>query len=94
MMDQHRPIFPKNQETYRSSRKSNLTTKNDTERKNCAAGRVDIIAMVRSLQRRAGMTDCFRQGNVDCDIIDCDWRSYCLGTPVDPKRSGKPTPLK
>jgi hypothetical protein len=93
-MDQHRPSVPKNQEPYRSSRKSNLTAKNDAERKNCAAGRVDIIAMVRSLQRRAGMTDCFRQGNADCDIIDCDWRSYCLGTPVDPKKSGKPTPLK
>ena len=55
------------------------------------AGQVDIIAMVRSLQRRAGMTDCFRMGNADCDMIDCDWRIYCLGTPAEQKKTAKRT---
>ena len=39
--------------------------------------------MVRSLQRSAGVTDCFRTGNADCDDIDCDWRSYCLNPSTD-----------
>ncbi|MBC2713484.1 MAG: hypothetical protein HGJ94_21530 [Desulfosarcina sp.] len=58
-----------------------MTPGDNNEQKNRPAGQVDIIAMVRSLQRTAGKTDCFRKGNVDCDNIDCDWRTYCLGTP-------------
>jgi hypothetical protein len=90
-MDQHRSSVPENEKPYRSSSKSNLTAKEDREKENCPAGRVDIIAMVRSLQRTAGMTDCFRMGNADCDITDCDWRTYCLGSPADPKKNGKLT---
>ncbi len=47
----------------------------------CLAGQVDIIAMVRSLQRAAGAMDCFRSGNADCDKTDCEWRTYCLVAP-------------
>jgi len=94
MMDQHRSSVPKNQEPYRSGGKSNQTTKDNIEKKNRPAGQVDIIAMVRSLQRTAGMTDCFRMGIADCDIIDCDWRTYCLGPPTDPRKNGKATRLK
>jgi len=43
-------------------------------------GEVDIIALVRSLQRAAGVADCFREGRADCDDVQCNWRSYCLGT--------------
>lgn len=89
MMDQRRSSVPENQETYPSNGKSNLTPRDDNEKKNRPAGQVDVIAMVRSLQRRAGTTDCFRTGNADCDNIDCDWRAYCLGTPTDPKKNGK-----
>jgi hypothetical protein len=88
-MDQHRSSVPKNQEPFRSSKKPNLTAKNDIQKARATAGHVDIIAMVRSLQRAAGMTDCFRQGNADCDIIDCDWRTYCLDNSVDPRKNGK-----
>jgi hypothetical protein len=49
-----------------------------------STGQVDIIAMVRSLQRTAGQVDCFRRGNADCDILDCDWRAYCLKGPSEP----------
>jgi hypothetical protein len=94
MMDQHRSSFPKKQDPYSGSSKSNLTVKNKDQTKNGPTGNVDIIAMVRSLQRTAGMADCFRQGNRDCDIIDCDWRIYCLGNPADPRKNGKPTRLK
>lgn len=39
---------------------------------------VDITAMIRSLQRTEGLTDCFRRGLSDCDQLDCAWRQYCL----------------
>jgi hypothetical protein len=39
---------------------------------------VDITAMIRSLQRTEGFTDCFRRGLFDCDQLDCAWRQYCL----------------
>ncbi len=94
MMDQHRSSVPENQKPYRSSSQTNPTAKDDIEKKICPAGQVDIIAMVRSLQRTAGMTDCFRMGNADCDFIDCDWRTYCLGAAADPKKKGTPTKLK
>jgi hypothetical protein len=41
---------------------------------------VDITAMIRSLQRTEGSTDCFRRGNADCDQLKCAWRQYCLET--------------
>jgi hypothetical protein len=40
---------------------------------------VDITAMIRSLQRTEGLTDCFRSGLGDCDQFECAWRQYCLG---------------
>jgi hypothetical protein len=39
---------------------------------------VDITAMVRSLQRTEGVTDCFRRGLADCDHRECSWRQYCV----------------
>ena len=51
-------------------------------------GEVDIIALVRSLQRTAGVADCFRKGRADCDDIQCNWRSYCLEKQPE---QGKPT---
>ncbi|MCJ8499692.1 hypothetical protein [Desulfatitalea alkaliphila] len=44
---------------------------------------VDITAMIRSLQRTEGLTDCFRRGNADCDQTECAWRQYCLGNAKD-----------
>ena len=41
---------------------------------------VDITAMIRSLQRTEGLTDCFRSGVGDCDQLECAWRQYCLRT--------------
>lgn len=39
---------------------------------------VDITAMIRSLQRAEGHSDCFRSGLDDCDQYLCAWRRYCL----------------
>jgi hypothetical protein len=44
---------------------------------------VDITAMVRSLQRTEGMTDCFRRGIADCNQLECSWRQYCFGCSDD-----------
>ncbi len=44
---------------------------------------VDIIAMVRSLQRTEGQSDCFRRGISECDELKCTWRQYCLSKTVD-----------
>jgi hypothetical protein len=49
---------------------------------------VDITAMIRSLQRTEGLTDCFRSGLSDCDQLECAWRQYCLEHP-DPTHATK-----
>ena len=85
-MDQYRLPLPDHQEPYGSSSQSDNASHRRKEPKERSTGNVDIIALVRSLQRTAGRTDCFRMGNVDCDIIDCDWRSYCLGKPAAPPK--------
>lgn len=44
---------------------------------------VDITAMIRSLQRTEGQSDCFRRGVIECDELKCTWRQYCLSKTVD-----------
>ncbi len=39
---------------------------------------VDIVALIRSVQRAAGDPDCFRNGLNDCDQTTCSWRVLCL----------------
>lgn len=39
---------------------------------------LDMTALIRSIQRAEGNTDCFQKGIVDCDQLDCKWRSFCL----------------
>ena len=39
---------------------------------------LDITTLIRSIQRAEGHTDCFQKGIVDCDEVDCKWRSFCL----------------
>ena len=41
----------------------------------------DLTELVRSLQRREGQQDCFRQGAVSCDRVECKWRGFCLAGP-------------
>ena len=86
MMDQYRLPLPDREEPYGSGSESDKASQRSKEAKHQSAGYVDIIALVRSLQRTAGMADCFRMGNVDCDVIDCHWRSYCLGKPAVPPK--------
>jgi len=39
---------------------------------------LDITTLIRSVQRAEGNTDCFQKGIIDCDQVDCTWRSFCL----------------
>ncbi|MEA1945674.1 MAG: hypothetical protein U9N83_00060 [Thermodesulfobacteriota bacterium] len=39
---------------------------------------LDITTLIRSIQRAEGNTDCFQKGIIDCDQLDCKWRSLCL----------------
>ncbi|GEM_PF-766251 len=89
-MDQDRSSVPEDQSSSRSGDTSDKTTQDDNIQKRRPAGQVDIIAMVRSLQRAAGMTDCFRRGNADCDSVDCDWRTYCIGASGDQNKETTP----
>ncbi len=89
MIDQYRSSLPENQDPYGSNNPSEKTSRDRGVNKKRPAGHVDITAMVRSLQRTAGTTDCFRMGNADCDILDCDWRTFCLGKPADQKKNGR-----
>lgn len=50
----------------------------DSQRNRTDKRHVDITAMIRSLQRTEGLTDCFRSGVGDCDQLECAWRQYCL----------------
>jgi hypothetical protein len=44
---------------------------------------VDITAMIRSLQRTEGQSDCFRRGISECGETLCTWRQYCLSKNPD-----------
>jgi hypothetical protein len=39
---------------------------------------LDIVTLIRSIQRAEGNMDCFQMGMIDCDQVDCKWRSFCL----------------
>ena len=51
---------------------------------------VDIVNLVRSVQRAERNIDCYRSGRQQCDQVNCDWRDHCLKAPAgsstnDPK---------
>lgn len=93
-MDDHQTPVPEDPLADRTGSTSGSPAEVNTESNVHLSGQVDIIAMVRSLQRTAGTTDCFRRGNADCDRIDCDWRIYCLYEPFDPKKTKRPPDKK
>ncbi len=56
------------------SKASSANMESDNDKKTF----LDITALIRSVQRAEGHTDCFREGLKDCDEVDCNWRSFCL----------------
>ena len=39
---------------------------------------VDLVNLVRSIQRAEGNIDCYRRGRQRCDRGSCAWRDHCL----------------
>lgn len=39
---------------------------------------VDLVNLVRSIQRAEGNIDCYRRGLMFCNRMDCAWRDHCL----------------
>ena len=42
---------------------------------------VDIVNLVRSIQRAEGNMDCYRNGRQQCALVNCAWRDHCLMAP-------------
>jgi hypothetical protein len=79
MMDQHPVYCPDMPMTYPTRHRSKDSTRYNQKKGSQTVGAVDIVALVRSLQRSAGLEDCFRMGKTDCTVLDCAWRNHCLG---------------
>jgi hypothetical protein len=45
---------------------------------------VDLVNLVRSIQRAEGNIDCYRRGRQQCDRMSCVWRDHCLKGPEGP----------
>ena len=47
---------------------------------------VDLVNLIRSIQRAEGNIDCYRRGRQQCDRMSCVWRDHCLE--AFPRRGG------
>lgn len=73
--DPNKPVAGESQkETGTLSKASPVALEPETAKKIF----LDITALIRSVQRAEGNSDCFRRGIRDCDQTDCTWRSFCL----------------
>ena len=86
MTDRSKSSVHGNQPAHPLQSLSEPLARNDKGGHTSYNGEVDIIAMVRSLQRSAGVADCFRKGRIDCDDVHCNWRCYCLGTQLEQRK--------
>jgi len=41
---------------------------------------LDVVALIRSIQKAEGNEVCFQTGRTACGQPNCAWRNYCLGT--------------
>jgi hypothetical protein len=49
---------------------------------------VDLVNLVRSIQRAEGNSDCYRRGVEYCNRMNCAWRDHCLKESEGPSRIG------
>ena len=47
---------------------------------------VDLVNLIRSIQRAEGNIDCYRTGRQQCDRMSCVWRVHCLKEPERPSK--------
>ena len=48
---------------------------------------VDLVKLIRSIQRAEGNMDCYRRGLEFCDRLDCVWRDHCLKQQEGPSKA-------
>jgi hypothetical protein len=58
--------------------KLSMAASNHIESRSEKKSFLDIVTLIRSIQRAEGNIDCFQMGMIDCDQVDCKWRSFCL----------------
>ncbi|MBC8392476.1 MAG: universal stress protein [Deltaproteobacteria bacterium] len=71
MADQDSRISP--ERYYRTDKSTNRSQRKETKK-----NFLDIVALIRSVQRSEKKPDCFQIGRNECDEADCSWRQYCL----------------
>ena len=49
---------------------------------------VDLVNLIRSIQRAEGNIDCYRRERQQCDRMSCVWRAHCLKAPEGPSKAG------
>ena len=48
---------------------------------------VDLVNLIRSIQRAEGNIDCYHKGLESCKRMDCAWRDHCLKEPDEPSKA-------
>jgi hypothetical protein len=59
-------------------KKISMAATNHIENRSEKKSFLDIVTLIRSIQRAEGNIDCFQMGMIDCDQLDCKWRAFCL----------------
>ena len=49
---------------------------------------VDLVNLIRSIQRAEGNLDCYRTGRQECEQMNCVWRDHCLEQLKGPPKAG------
>jgi len=42
---------------------------------------VDLVKLIRSIQRAEGNIDCYGRSRLQCERMNCAWRDHCLMAP-------------
>jgi hypothetical protein len=48
---------------------------------------VDLVNLIRSIQRAEGNIDCYRRGRQQCERRNCAWLDHCLKEPEGPSKT-------
>jgi hypothetical protein len=59
-------------------KKISMAASNHIDNRSKKKSFLDIVTLIRSIQRAEGNMDCFQMGVIDCDQVDCKWRAFCL----------------
>ncbi len=60
------------------NKKISMAASNRMEKLSRRKSYLDMATLIRSIQRAEGNLDCFQMGVIDCNQVDCKWRTSCL----------------